>query len=145
MSEESGNSLSLSEIPLFFLALYDHYTISTTESETNSTATVLDTDLFASFPSCFHGKAELVRDAKGQCEFSVEVAGFPSGHSLEVHVAGVVVGTMTIDACGVGKLDLADVPEQGEGELPFPANFPELTGGERVQVGPLRGQLRTQD
>jgi hypothetical protein len=27
MSEEIGNSLSLSESPLFFFALYDHYTI----------------------------------------------------------------------------------------------------------------------
>ena len=110
--------------------------------ETDSETTLLDADLFASFPSCYSGEAELEQDAEGK-EFSVEVAGFEPERSLEVIVAGVVVGTIVTDACGIGELEFAKNPD--EDELPFPDNFPALTGGERVKVGPLKGKLESDD
>jgi hypothetical protein len=112
--------------------------------ETDSETTLLDAELFAPVPSCFSGKADLEQDAEGK-EFSVEVAGFEPGRSLVVRVAGVVVGTIVTDACGVGKLDFADNPEPDGDEVPFPDNFPALTGGETVKVGPLKGKLQSDD
>jgi len=102
-------------------------------------AVELDAHLFAAFPSCFRGDADFTQEAQGQRAFSVEVAGFTLGRRLAVNVAGVGVGTIEIDACGEGGLDFTDNPKPGEAA--FPANFPQLTGGERVQVGPLRGTL----
>jgi hypothetical protein len=117
----------------------------TLDTDDDSDETVLDADLFASFPSCLSGQAELEQDAEGQREFSVEVAGFKPGRSLEVKVAGVGVGTIETDDCGIGELDFADNPEPDGDETPFPENFPALTGGERVKAGPLKGKLQSED
>lgn len=112
------------------------------QAETEEEEVVLEADLFASFPSCFRGEAELSRDAEGR-EFSVEVAGFRPGRRLAVRVADVVVGAIETDACGAGELEFASNPE--EDEEPFPGNFPQRIGGARVQVGPLGGRLQADD
>jgi hypothetical protein len=114
-------------------------------ADTDRETTVLEADLFAAFPSCLRGESELTREAKAQHKFSVEVAGFAPGRHLVVRVAGIKVGTIAIDACGHGELSLAEDPDSAEDEQPFPAHFPQLTGGERVTVGPLRGQLQSED
>ena len=112
--------------------------------ENDQQDTVLDADLFAPFPSCFSGKAEL-EDTEGEREFSVEVSGMKPGRRVNVSVARVVVGSIQIDDCGVGELAFADAPDPTEGEVPFPPNFPTLTGGEGVRVGPLWGKLGSDD
>jgi hypothetical protein len=111
--------------------------------EPDSETTVLDADLFAASPSCLRGEADLEQDAEGK-EFSVEVAGFEPERSLAVRVAGVLVGTIVTDACGVGELEFTENPED-EDEVPFPDNFPVPTGGEPVKVGPLKGKLESDD
>jgi hypothetical protein len=112
------------------------------QADTEEEVVLLDADLFASFPSCLRGEAELSRDAGGR-EFSVEVAGFRPGRRLAVSVADVVVGSIETDACGAGELEFARNPE--EDEEPFPANFPSGLRGSIVQVGPLRGRLQVED
>jgi hypothetical protein len=105
-----------------------------------SDALELEADLVTRPPGCISGEAEFTRDAEGQREFSVEVAGFRPGAEVRVSVAGVVVGTMEINTCGTGELEFADDPEPGEAA--FPANFPRLVGGEIVRVGRLGGRLQ---
>ena len=110
---------------------------------TAANALELEADLETDTPGCVRGEAEFTQDAEGKREFSVEVAGFPPGAEVEVKVAGVVVGTIEINTCGVGELEFE---EDGEpGEAAFPENFPDLKGGERVRVGPLKGELEADE
>ena len=61
---------------------------------------------------------------------------------FDVMISGVVVGTVLIDNFGVGELDYDDRADADDQDRPFPRNFPELDGGEVVQVGPLTGTLQ---
>lgn len=79
---------------------------------------------------------------EGRRQFSVEIEGFSEGRMFDVMVAGVVVGTVTIDAFGFGNLDFDDTADPDDLDLPFPPNFPAVDGGERVEVGPLSGTLQ---
>lgn len=82
------------------------------------------------------------RNESGFRRFSVEAEGLVPGDVHDVMVAGVVVGTVTVDALGIGQLELDDRLEPGDTELPFPASFPAINGGELVRVGPVSGTLQ---
>ena len=75
-------------------------------------------------------------------QFSVEVERGRAGEMFDVMISGVVVGTVMIDRSGIGELDYDDTADADDNDLPFPRNFPELDGGEVVQVGPLTGTLQ---
>jgi hypothetical protein len=88
------------------------------------------------------GKADYSEEESGRREFSVEIEGFTPGDVFRIAVAGVVVGTVEINAFGVGELDFDDTAQPDDEDEPFPPNFPALSGGELVRVGPLRGRLQ---
>ena len=75
-------------------------------------------------------------------QFSVEIERGRPGEMFDVMISGVVVGTILIDRTGVGEMDYDDSADPDDNDLPFPRNFPELDGGEVVQVGPLTGTLQ---
>ena len=75
-------------------------------------------------------------------QFSVEVERGRPGEMFDVMISGVVVGTVIVNQFGTGELDYDDTADADDNDLPFPRNFPELDGGEVVQVGPLTGTLQ---
>jgi hypothetical protein len=68
--------------------------------------------------------------------FSVKVKGATAGAVLPVIVAGVNVGSITIDANGNGSLVFSTKPN-GTTILPFPANFPTLAANSTITVGTI--------
>jgi len=75
-------------------------------------------------------------------KFSVEIERAKAGDMFDVMVSGVVVGTILVDNLGIGELDYDDTADGNDADQRFPRNFPELDGGEVVQVGPLTGTLQ---
>lgn len=89
------------------------------------------------------GKADFRhRLDRARRQFSVEVEDGNPGEMFDVMVSGVVVGTILIDRFGVGELDYDDTADRDDRDRRFPRNFPELDGGEVIQVGPLTGTLQ---
>lgn len=87
------------------------------------------------------------RSARRKFDASFEAApglGFAAGQFLTVTVAGVNVGTMRLirDAASgdiIGDLEFDTRVDEGN---PFPANFPKVSRGTNVRVGPLACALR---
>jgi len=87
------------------------------------------------------------RNARRKFDASFEAApnlGFSAGQFLAVAVAGVNVGSMRLvrDAASgdiIGDLEFDTRVDEGN---PFPANFPKVTSGTNVRVGPLACSLR---
>lgn len=87
------------------------------------------------------------RSARKKFDASFEAApniGFSAGQFLSVAVAGVTVGSMRLvrDAASgdiVGDLEFDTRVDEGN---PFPANFPKVSSGTNVRVGPLACSLR---
>jgi hypothetical protein len=79
---------------------------------------------------------------KARRKFSVELERGKPGDMFDVMISGVVVGTVLIDGLGIGEIDYDDTAGPGDSDQRFPRNFPELDGGEVVQVGPLTGSLQ---
>lgn len=75
-------------------------------------------------------------------KFSVEIERGNAGDMFDVMVSGVVVGTILVDKFGIGELDYDDTAGVGDRDQRFPRNFPEIDGGEVVQVGPLTGTMQ---
>lgn len=68
-------------------------------------------------------------------EFEVEAEGLTPGASANVLVDGVLVGTMTIDASGQGKLKFKlNLDPDQDGVVEFPSNFPEIHAGSTISV-----------
>jgi hypothetical protein len=89
------------------------------------------------------GKAKFSnRLDRARRKFSVEIEDGRSGHMFDVLISGVVVGTVLVNDLGVGELDYDDTADRNDSDQRFPRNFPELDGGEVVQVGPLTGTLQ---
>ena len=86
------------------------------------------------------GKVEF-RD-RGRRQFSVEIEGFVPGDRYDVMIGGAVVGTLVVDAFGIGEIGFDDEAQADDVDKPFSANFPQIDGGEAVQVGPLSGTLQ---
>lgn len=86
------------------------------------------------------------RNRNGQAlrqRFDVEIKFAQPGEQFEVRVDGRVVGTVTADALGTGKLELRPTPDS-PGELPIPSDFPKLRAGAVVTVGSMSGTLSRQ-
>jgi len=87
------------------------------------------------------------RNARRKFDASFEAApnlGFSAGQFLTVAVAGVNVGSMRLvrDAASgdiIGDLEFDTRVDEGN---PFPSNFPKVTSGTNVRVGPLACSLR---
>ena len=81
---------------------------------------------------------------RGRRQFSVEVEGLQPGDRYDVMISSAVVGTITIDAFGIGNLDYDSNFEPGfdDPATQFPPNFPALDGGEMVVVGSLSGTIQ---
>ena len=89
------------------------------------------------------GKAKFSnRLDKARRKFSVEIERATPGDMYDVMVSGVVVGTVFVDALGIAELDYDDTAGAGDRDQRFPRNFPEIDGGEVVQVGPLTGTMQ---
>lgn len=75
-------------------------------------------------------------------KFKVSVTGATADTTLDVAIAGTVVGQVTTDANGAGSLVLSSNPTSSEQSLP--SNFPtSITSGTAVTVGTLSGTLAT--
>lgn len=74
-------------------------------------------------------------------EFSVSVKGAAPSTSLDVTIDGVIVGQITTDSSGRGKLKFSSQPHGSE--QAFPANFPTINAGSVVSVGTITGTLAT--
>jgi len=87
------------------------------------------------------------RNARRKFDASFEAApniGFSAGQFLTVTVNGVNVGSMRLirDAASgdiIGDLEFDTRVDDGN---PFPANFPNISSGSNVRVGPLACSLR---
>ncbi|HSF96164.1 MAG TPA: hypothetical protein VLA52_14155 [Thermohalobaculum sp.] len=83
------------------------------------------------------------RTNKNRRQWSVQVEGLTPGDLYDVVVSGETVGTIVIDGFGIGDQNFDDNFEAGDDPATqFPANFPNLDGGEMVVVGPLSGTLQ---
>ena len=87
-------------------------------------------------PGDISGQADL-KSRDGRRQFSVEVEGFSPGDMFDVTVGTANVGTIEIDAFGIGDLNYDDNFEPGDDDpaTRFPTNFPDVNGGEPVLVG----------
>ncbi len=74
-------------------------------------------------------------------KFVVRVSGATASSTLDVAIDGTVVGQITTDANGAGKLVLSSHPK-GNQQL-LPADFPAITAGTSVTVGSLSGTFAT--
>ena len=77
-------------------------------------------------------------------EFEVEVENALPDSLLQVLVDNILVGEITTDGQGKGELELSSEANDGS---PLPANFPPISVGSAVSVGPLNGilQLEAED
>ena len=89
------------------------------------------------------GKAKFSnRVDQARRKFSVEIERGNPGEMFDVMVSGVVVGTVVIDSFGIGEIDYDDTAGPADRDQRFPRIFPEIDGGEVVQVGPLTGTMQ---
>jgi len=79
-------------------------------------------------------------DEPGKTKFEVEVFGGQPGAVLDVAVNGTVVGAVTLNQFGRGKLEFHSFPHEFHHQ-PFPPNFPALQPGDTVSVGQMSGTL----
>jgi len=78
-----------------------------------------------------------------ETEFKVSITGAAASTTLDVAIDGTVVGQITTDASGAGKLVLSSNPDSSD-EQSLPANFPtSVASGAVVTVGTLSGSLAT--
>jgi len=67
-------------------------------------------------------------------KLEVEVEDAPVGTVWDVAIDGVVVGQLTVNDRGNGRLRMSSRPD--DNDLPLPANFPEVKSTSQVTVGP---------
>ncbi len=97
-------------------------------------------------PTALKGKARYEERQRSQGlerRFKVEVERGIPGSVHAIFVRGNQVGTVIVGPLGIGKFQLRTPqfisgPEDGQ---PMPANFPALTTGDIVTVGPLSGVM----
>jgi len=112
----------------------------TTSSETVLSAQLTDSSGTATGTAYYStGTASGVTET----EFKVSVTGATASTTLDVSVGGTVVGQITTDTTGAGKLILSSNPV-GSNKQALPANFPTtVAAGTAVTVGTLSGSLVT--
>ncbi|MBX3403012.1 MAG: hypothetical protein KF699_06320 [Phycisphaeraceae bacterium] len=72
--------------------------------------------------------------------FDIEIKFAQPGEQFEVRADGRLVGTITADGLGTGKLELRPTPDNPN-EAPIPADFPKLRAGAVITVGSMSGTL----
>jgi hypothetical protein len=78
-----------------------------------------------------------------ETELKVSISGATASTTFDVAIGGVVVGQITTDSTGAGKLVLSSNPDSSN-EQSLPADFPtSVTAGTAVTVGTLSGSLAT--
>jgi len=74
-------------------------------------------------------------------DLKVNVSGAAANSTVDVTLAGVVVGQITTDATGAGSLKLSSNPRNST-EQGLPADFPtDVAAGAKINVGDLAGTL----
>jgi len=82
-----------------------------------------------------HAEFEMEQENDGlELEFDVEIEDAVPGSVLDVLVDGFLVGQIVVDDFGRGELDFSCDPDDDD-ELPFPADFPEISEGSLVTIG----------
>lgn len=113
-------------------------------SSGGGTETLTSLEATLTGPTAGSGRAEWEVRAD-RTSFKVEVESGTPGAMLDIIVAGVTVGQLTLDATGFGELEFRDPPDNNPAanEVPFPGNFPGGVGiGTTVSVGLLIGVLQ---
>ena len=112
----------------------------TSSTETELTAQLTDPNNSSALGSI---KYEVeTHNGTSETELKVAIRGATASSTLDVTIGGVVVGQLTTDANGAGKLVLSSDPTGTEQALP--ANFPtSIAAGTAVSVGTLAGTLAT--
>jgi hypothetical protein len=75
--------------------------------------------------------------------FDIEIKRAQPGEQFLVRVDGRVIGTVTANNLGFGKLELRRSPS-GPNEVPIGSDFPRLRTGAVVTVGSMQGTLSLQ-
>lgn len=87
---------------------------------------------------------ERARDGRAvRQSFDIEIKRAQPGEQFEVRVDGRVIGTVTANSLGIGKLELRRSPD-GPNEIPIGSDFPRLRAGAVVTVGSMQGSLSLQ-
>jgi hypothetical protein len=82
-------------------------------------------------------------DGTTTTQFKVSITGAAANTSLDVSVDGTIVGQITTDANGAGKLVLSSNPH-GANEQQLPSNFPTtVAASSTITVGAASGSLAT--
>ncbi len=96
----------------------------------------------------FEGKSdyrERIRNNTLIQTFNVEVSGAQPGQVFEIHINGVLFGTMIANDLGSAELEFrtatVDNNPQDE-EPPLPTDFPRINAGDVITVGTLTGTYR---
>jgi hypothetical protein len=98
--------------------------------------------------TAFEGKSDYRERLRGTTlvqTFNVEVNGAQPGEMFEIHINGVLFGTMITNDLGSAELEFrtatVDDNPQDE-EPPLPTDFPRINDGDVITVGALRGTYR---
>lgn len=75
-----------------------------------------------------------------EIEFEVEIEDAVPSASYDISVDGKLVGSLTMNIEGDGKLKLSSHPDDLD-ELPLPENFPTVTEGSRISVADEQGNV----
>lgn len=98
--------------------------------------------------TAFEGKSDYRERLRGTTlvqTFNVEVNGAQPGDMFEIHINGVLFGTMITNDLGSAELEFrtatVDDNPQDE-EPPLPTDFPRINDGDVITVGTLSGTYR---
>jgi hypothetical protein len=98
--------------------------------------------------TAFEGKSDYRERLRGTTlvqTFNVEVNGAQPGEMFEIHINGVLFGTMITNDLGSAELEFrtatVDDNPQDE-EPPLPTDFPRINDGDVITVGALSGTYR---
>jgi hypothetical protein len=98
--------------------------------------------------TAFEGKSDYRERFRGTTlvqTFNVEVNGAQPGEMFEIHINGVLFGTMITNDLGSAELEFrtatVDDNPQDE-EPPLPTDFPRINDGDVITVGALSGTYR---
>src|SRR5262249_44396205 len=112
-------------------------------NETELTATLADPTGVSSATGSVTFKSN-ENNGTTDTQFTVTVQGASPSTTLDVSVDSTVVGQITTDASGDGTLALASNSD-GPTTQPLPTDFPTVTAGTVVTLGPLTGTLAAAD
>ncbi len=98
--------------------------------------------------TAFEGKSDYRERLRGTTlvqTFNVEVNGAQPGEMFEIHINGVLFGTMITNDLGSAELEFrtATVDDNPhDEEPPLPTDFPRINDGDVITVGALSGTYR---